>query len=113
MEQLDLRFTDAALAHVEDIMRGRESGALPAIFFSSRSSEHDADGTLVREESAHWYLSFYSRAQIQEWSEVYASHAHLLVYDAQGLVVCIPQFQFLAELTGKTLDVRDRRVCIF
>jgi hypothetical protein len=110
--QLDLHFTDAALAHVGELMRGRESGALPAIFFASRSYECDANGTLVRDEPAHWYLSFYSKAQVEQWSETYAANGHSLVYNAQGLVVCIPQSQLLAELTGRTLDVQDRRVCI-
>ena len=112
MEQLDLQFTEAALAYVGELMRGRESGALPAIFFASRSYESDANGTLVREEPAHWYLSFYSKAQVEQWYETHAAHGHSLIYSTQGLVVCIPQSQLLAELSGRTLDVQDRRVYI-
>jgi len=112
MEQLNLHITEAALAHIAELMCRQESGALPAIFFASGSRELGGEGTLVAEKPAHWYLNVYTKAQIEQFAESYAAAGCSLVYDAQGLAVCIPQSQLVAELAGKTLDVQDSLVCI-
>jgi hypothetical protein len=112
MGQLNLRITEAALAHIAELMCRQERGALPAIFFAFAYREVNGEGTLAVEKPAHWRLDVYTKVQIDQFAESYASAGCSLVYDAQGLAVCVPQSQLVAELGGKTLDVKDGRVCI-
>ena len=112
MEQLDLHITDAARAHIAELMHGQAAGTLPVLLFASSSRTFNAEGVCVHGEPPHWYLNVYTQSQIEKLSSGYAAHGASLIYDAQGLVLCIPQSQLAAELSGKTLDIAHRDVWI-
>ena len=111
METLDLCLTDSARAHIAKLMQGQEAGALPAIMFGAGQTYNPA-GVLTRQDPPHWQLNIYTKPQIEQFSTAYAERGHSLVYEAEGVILCIPQPQLAAELAGKTLDVVNRRVCV-
>jgi hypothetical protein len=50
-----------------------------------------------------WTYGAYGPSNIEAVEPVLKEHGHRLLYSADGLIVAIPQPQFVPELSGKTL----------
>jgi len=77
-----------------------------------RSQTYDPQGRLKEQTPWRWTIQTYPKEQAEGLQRDFAAMGHEIIFDADGLVLCVPQFQFLEQLTGKTLDVSNGEICI-
>lgn len=97
-KRLQLKITDTAKRRIAKFLK--ESGfvqALPGLLLSSR--------TKGQEET--WYIGAYTQDQVKDLEQMYASKDFAVVYEADGIELCVPQVHLVALLDGKTLDYQE------
>jgi hypothetical protein len=112
MQALKLRITQRARQYIDELLHRHPPGALPALMFG-RSETYSEDGELLSEMPLHFSLAVYPREQADEIDRNFATTGQTVLYQADDLILCIPQSTLVAELVeGATLDVEGNTVCI-
>ena len=111
MKRLALSITEKAKARIAALLSSRAPGSLAALMYG-RSQTFGPDGQLKDETDWRWQLQVYSKEQAENIQRDFAAGGHEIIFDIGGVVVCVPQFQFLEHLEGKTLDVSNGDICI-
>lgn len=62
-------------------------------------------GWTDKDPEMRWSYGAYGPDNIAHVAPELESHGHALLYAVEELAVAIPQFQYLSELEGKTLDL--------
>jgi len=65
---------------------------------------------LLKATDEKWYAEVYNQTNIDGLAPKLASLGKPLIYMLDGLEFAIPQFNFLHELSGKTIDYKDRSI---
>jgi hypothetical protein len=67
---------------------------------------------LMKQADGQWTYGAYGPENIKVVGAELARLGHALLYLVDGIVVAIPQFQFLPELSGKLLALRGRELVV-
>jgi hypothetical protein len=111
MKHLALAITEKAKDRIAALLSSRAPGSLPALMYG-RSQTYSLDGKLKDETDWRWQLQVYSKEQAETLQRDFAAKGHELIFDAGGVVLCVPQFQFIDHLSGKTVDVANGDICV-
>ena len=111
MKPLALLITEKAKARIAELLSSCAPGSVPALMFG-RSKTYDPQGQLTEETPWRWTIQAYGKEQADNLQRDFAAMGHQILFESDGLVLCVPQFQFLEQLTGKTLDVSNGDICI-
>ena len=112
MRDLGLRITERARAYMRDLVRPHGEGALPALLFGG-ATVLNAQGEIVKEESPHWYLAAYPKAQHEPLVADFRAGGFELLFAADGMTVLLPQGEhFASMLGGRIIDVEAGRVLV-
>ena len=77
-----------------------------------RSQTYDPQGRLTEQTPWQWTMQTYGKEQAETLQRDFAAMGHEILFEADGLLLYVPQFQFLEQLAGKTLDVSNGEICI-
>ena len=111
MSALTLRITEKAKARIADLLAGREPGSVLALMYGS-STTYGPDGKLKDRTPARWQLQAYGKAQAASLEQDYTKSGWPFFHFVDGITLCVPQFQLLPELEGRTLDVEGKGISI-
>ena len=64
------------------------------------------------EPEGWWTYGVYAPSNIEVVEPALRERGHALLYRADGLLVAIPQYQFVPELVGKTIGLGDGRLLV-
>ncbi len=111
MKPLALAVTEKAKARIAALLSSRAPGSLPTLMYG-RSQTYSADGQLKEETDWRWQIQVYSKEQAETLQRDFLEMGHEIIFDASGVVLCVPQFQFIEHLKGKTVDVSNGDICV-
>lgn len=101
-----LRITETAKEEIRRFLaKSNTPNALPGLLLTA--------GT--KEQPATWCIGLYTEDQARDIEKMYAQNGFaepVVLYEADGMNLCIPQTQLLSKLDGKTLDYRKRRYVV-
>ena len=80
--------------------------------FLSRITDYEPTLCLMKQTDGRWSYGAYAPKNIEVVGSELARLGHELLYLVDGLVVAIPQFQFLPELSGKLLTLRGKELVV-
>jgi hypothetical protein len=93
--QLNLKITEPAKERIKRFLEAAElDNPLPGLLLSMDTNDR----------SGGWHIGAYGQKQVQELQNMYAAKGFVLVYQADGIKLCLPQTHLISELEGKTLD---------
>ena len=69
-------------------------------------------GVRFEEPEDYWTYGAYAPQNIEGVTPMLKEHGHPLLYLVDGMVIAIPQPQFVSELVGKTLALGDGRLLV-
>ena len=111
MDEFPLRITESAKARIAAFLASREPGSVLALMYGD-SATYGADGNLKSTTPARWQLQAYPKAQAEALERQISAHGSPFFHIASGVRFCVPQFFFIDQLRGRTLDVQGDHICI-
>lgn len=103
--QLELKITNAAKAQIKKFL------------LENAGIDHPIPGLLLgrqnEEVEKHWTVGAYSQDQITNLVQIYLTKGLVLLYEADGIELCVPQTHLVVQLGGKTLDYQEGHYVVF
>jgi hypothetical protein len=111
MAELDMHITESARARIADVLSSRNPGCVVALMYGGMET-YGPDGALKDKKRYHWEFQVYPKAQAQALERDYLTRGMPILYEVDGITLCIPQLQLLDQLKGRTLDVEGGAVVV-
>jgi hypothetical protein len=107
--QLDLQLTPEVRNAFERFLSS--SAITEPILCLVRSAVADDRG-IYREGLGSWFYGSYGPANILAVEPALRKHGHELLYEVEGMVIAIPTPQYIHELIGNTLALREGKLVV-
>ena len=104
MTKLDLALSDAVREWVLNYVANSDIDGATACLLKGRWEDEGPED--------HWMITVYGNENIEVLEPELASLGRSLIYNVDGLKICIAQFDLLSELEGKVLDFQNGRLVV-
>ena len=105
-----MQITESARTRIAEIL-SREPGSVVALMLGG-SETYGPDGVLKERKPYHWQFQVYGKDQAQALERDYLARGVPLLYNFDGITLCIPQADFLHQLKARTVDFQGGAVVV-